>query len=123
MNCSLCKNYNEELDDCKLCDYEFDQEKFLESKKNDFDILNLDPDEGWEHVQIMDQLNKHKIDHYRADMWVDDNIAYIFGCKETDNQKIAKVLGIHVECVYNDYENMLVILNLFQEKIIREGRC
>ncbi len=121
MNCKFCKNYNEELDDCKFCEFEIDDEKMLKLQ-NDFDILNL-PEGEWEHIQMMDQLNKNNINHYRADIWVDDNIAFIVSCKETDNRKIARVLGIHEECVYNDTENMFVILNLFQEKMIRQGRC
>lgn len=119
MNCKTCKNHMSQLDSCKFCHYEFDEHKYYEvkSEKTHFDILHMPEDDGWWHHQIMDQLHHCGIEHYFADIW-NDNMAFIFGCNST-SEKIASALGLHTECVYNDYEHRLVILNLFQEKIIR----
>ena len=83
----------------------------------DWDILNIDEEEEWTHIQIRDRLNECNIDCYFADMWVDD-MAFLIGCNASDYQ-IAKALGIHRECIYNDFEHCFVILNLFQEKYLR----
>ena len=91
------------------------------SMKSDWDILDLDEDGDWYHFQILERLNSQGVECLFADIWTDNNIAFLIGCNERDG-KIADVLGIHRECVYNDFEHSFVILNLFQEKCLRNGK-
>lgn len=113
--CGYCENYMVGLDECKFCHFE-PEEEYL---KDDWDILNLDEDYEWEHLQIMYRLQSQNIDCLGADIWYDNNMAYLVGCT-SNSDRIAKALGIHVECIYSQFELGFVILNLFQEKCIRE---
>ena len=83
-----------------------------------FDILNLDDDIEWSHIQLLKYLNENGIECVFADMWTDDNIAWLVGCN-TNNRRLAKVLGVHEECIYNHMDQCFVIINLFQEKYLR----
>ena len=57
MNCKFCTNYMSELDRCKYCHFEFDEE-YSPYKSDDWDILNLDESGDWEHIQIRDRDKK-----------------------------------------------------------------
>jgi len=117
MSCKFCKYFNEEEEVCFNCiGYELDEKKFFQ--QNDFDIFNLDDDVEWSHIQIMEQLKNNGIECTFVDMFTNNNMAWILGCNERDS-KIANVLNIHKECIYNDYEHCVVFLNLFQEKYLR----
>ena len=116
-HCSICKNCNIETDDCDLCEFELDESKFF--AQSDFDILDLKEEDGWEHLQIMDRLYAMNIECLFADIWFDNNMAYIVGC-DAHPSEVARVLGVHEEVVYNRSEHSLMILNLFQEKHIRK---
>ena len=103
---------------CKYCQYEFCEDKYYQNlKSDDWDIFNLDEDE-WEHLQILDRLYSKDIQCYQADIWWDNNMAYLLGCRASTD-KIAKALNLHKEVVYNDGEQDFVLLNLFQEKYLR----
>lgn len=115
-HCSICKKYNIETDDCDLCEFEVDKDKFF--SKSDFDILDLNEDDGWEYLQILDRLYAMNIECLFADIWYDNNLAFLVGCKGKSSE-VANVLGVHEEVVYDDFEHGLMILNLFQEKFIR----
>ena len=115
MKCRICKKYNKDLDECLCCEFEFDEDTPL---YDDWDILELDDDYEWSHIQIMDRLKSEGIDCLFADIWTDDNMAFIVGCNERTH-KIAGVLNIHEEVIYNDSEHSFIMLNLFQEKYIR----
>ncbi|MBR3208726.1 MAG: hypothetical protein IKF82_00500 [Bacilli bacterium] len=118
MKCRFCSNYMEQLDTCKFCNFEFD-ESFDSYVNDDWDILNLTgEDKDWEHIQILDRLMLKGIQCYKADIWFDNNIAYLLGCRASVNN-LAKVLNMHEECIYNDGESDFIILNLFQEKYLR----
>ena len=62
--------------------------------------------------------DKKDIDCYFADMWED--VAFLIGCT-SNRERIARALDMHEDCVYVDSEHCFVILNLFQEKTIRES--
>lgn len=85
----------------------------------DWDILNLNEEDGWEHKQILYRLWDKNIECLTADIWFDNNVAYILGCFEPD-YKIAQALNIHSDCVYAGTESGIVILNLYQEKDLRK---
>lgn len=111
---------NAELKDDKCLNYKCEKQE-----KECFDILKLDEEEEfcceWSHRKILNRLHNHNIDCYFVDMWGCDEIALISGI--TGNMsivdKVARVLGIHKECIYYDYEHCFMILNLFQEKYLR----
>ena len=115
MKCENCNNYIKKLDTCKFCHFE---EK--ETEESDWDILNIDETKEWGHIQILDRLHSRNIDCFKADMWSGDNMALLYNCKASED-RVAQILKIHEECIYTDYENSIMILNLFQEKEIRKG--
>lgn len=95
-----------------------------EQEKEEFDILKLDEDdcEEWSHRKILNRLHNHNIDCYYADMWGCDEIAFLSGINVslTYLDRVAEILNLHKECIYYDVEHSFMILNLFQEKILRE---
>lgn len=117
--CKYCMHHIEETDECTFCRYETDEEKLYRSlRRDDWDILNLDDDEEWSHLQIQKRLHRKGIDCVSCDVWVDDNVAWLMGCN-AKSFEIARALNIHEETVYNDADHSFVILNLFQEKWLR----
>jgi len=118
-NCKFCQNYLSELDRCKFCHYEFD-ESYDPYKSDDWDILNLKEEDGWEHIQILDRLRLKGVDCYQADIWFDNNIAVLIGCM-ADKSVLSRVLNINEDVIYCDYEQGNIILNLYQEKCLRKG--
>lgn len=115
-NCKFCKKYNEETDECQVCQYDIDEAKLF--AKDDWDILNLDDDVEWSHIQILNRLHQKGVDCTFCDIWTNSDIAFLVGCNERDF-RIARALNIHEEVIYNDFDHCFVILNLFQEKYLR----
>lgn len=120
MNCKFCQNYLSELDRCKFCHFEFD-ESYDPYKSDDWDILNLKEEDGWEHIQILDRLRLNGVDCYQADIWFDDNLAVLIGCM-ADKSVLSRVLNINEDVIYCDYEQGNIILNLYQEKCLRKHK-
>lgn len=114
--CRICANYMSELDTCKYCHFEYDT-SYTPFRDDDWDILNLKEEDGWEHIQIIDRLHYKHIDCYSADIWYGDKMAYLIGCYASE-EELSRVLGLHKESIYRT-EHGLVILNLYQEKCIR----
>ena len=102
-----------------------------EGQEKEWDILKLDDEEDfcaeWSHKKILKRLHNHGIDCFFVDIWGSDEIAFITGITGLQGvivPKVARVLGIHEECIYYDWEHDFMILNLFQEKILRqECKC
>lgn len=117
MRCKFCVNYEEESDKCKNCKFEYNKE-YNPYKSDDWDILNLKEEDGWEHIQIMDRLYLNNIECLFADIWWDNNLAILVGTP-SNTDIIADVLNVHQEVVYPLDEKGLVIINLFQEKYLR----
>ena len=117
MKCKFCVNYEKESDKCKNCQFEFNEEyEFF--KKDDWDILNLKEEDGWEHIQIMDRLYLNDVECLFADIWWDNNLAILIGTTSKVGV-IADVLNVHKEVIYPLDEKGLMIINLFQEKYLR----
>lgn len=117
--CRICKNYEYEPygnEHCKYCDFKYDDD--LPWTRDDFDVLNMDEESEWGHLQILYRLYAKDIDCLFADIWFDNNVAIIIGVKNNDTG-VARALGIHKECIYNDSEHGMMILNLYQEKCLR----
>ena len=114
MKCRMCVNYFEKLDTCKYCHFEYDESY----KSDDWDILNLNDEDGWTHHQIRDRLFAKGVECLKVDIWTDNNVAYLIGCNGKDDA-LARILNVHEEVIYNDYEQGWIIINLFQEKYLR----
>ena len=110
--CVYCANYFKELGTCKFCHYEY------QPLDEDWDIFELDDDVEWSHLQIQHHLADNGIECIMADIWVDENVAFLVGCYAKPN-RIADALGINEECIYSEDMHGLVIINLFQEKWLR----
>ena len=108
-----------ELDTCKFCHFERDK-SYNPFSKDDWDIMSLDADDGWEHEQIRDRLHLKGIDCYGADIWFDNNMAFLMGVNPSDLDRIADALKLHKEVIYMDGEHQFMILNLYQEKHLRK---
>ena len=115
MKCNFCKNYMEGIDSCKFCHFEGD-EFYM---RDDWDILNLDNEEEWTHIQILNRLHSKGLPCIFADIWANNNLAFLVGCNVFSN-KLAEVLGVHEECIYNEHDQAFVIINLYQEKCLRK---
>lgn len=107
------------MDRCKFCHFEFD-ESYDSYKSDDWDILNLKEEDGWEHIQILDRLRLNGVECYQADIWFDNNIAVLIGCM-ADSRTISRVLNINEEVIYRLDECGNIVLNLYQEKCLRKG--
>lgn len=114
--CEICKKYNFNEKVCSLCDFSFDES--LSWNNDDWDILKMDDDVEWSHLQIMYRLKSKNIECLFADIWWDNNLAYILGAKAR-GKDVAQALGVHEEVVYDGGENPILIINLFQEKYLR----
>ncbi len=116
MKCEYCKNNiisENNTITCKFCDFEYEPYYI----RDDWDILEIDDDYEWSHLQLLYRLHSKGVECIRADIWYDKNMAYVLGAKDSKNV-VARVLGVHSECVYDNGEG-LMILNLFQEKYLR----
>ena len=114
MKCGFCANYVTGLDECKFCKFEYEYSVV----NDDWDIFNLDENDGWLHEQVLNRLNAKGVDCVFADVWFDLNMGFLIGCFESSD-RVASVLNLHSECVYGGLDNGLVLLNLFQEKFVR----
>ena len=116
IKCDYCKHYMNKDSICKYCNFEYFEDFKLFD--DDWDIFKLDDDIEWSHLQIMYRLKAYGIDCLFADIWGDKDMAFIVGC-DSKTELIANVLNLDEECVYNDFEHGLIILNLFKEKYLR----
>ena len=93
---------------------------YIDDEIPEWDILHLNEEDGWEHEQIRDRLHLKGIDCYSADIWFGNDMAFLIGVDPWKSDKVAKVLGLHREVIYTDGEHQFMILNLYQEKDLRE---
>lgn len=115
--CEFCNNFMVELGTCKFCSFEYDKE-YNPYAKDNWDILKMDPEDGWEHIQILDRLRYKGIECYAADIWYDNNVALLIGCRDSESE-IARALGIYEDCLYTDPLRDMIIINLFKERYLR----
>ena len=115
--CRVCDNYLRGAETCKYCQFEWAVD-YPPTSDGEWDILDMDGDYEWEHLQIIDRLYSKGIECLSADIWYDGELAYLIGVKGS-REEVAKALGIHVECIFDDVEHSWMILNLFKEKWLR----
>lgn len=113
--CGYCANFMYNINRCKFCHFE----PVEYYSRDNFDILELDEDYEWVHLQILYRLHSKNLPCSFADIWTDNNIAILMGCN-VQTWKIAKVLGVHEECIYNWSDQAMIIINLYMEKCIRK---
>ena len=116
--CTSCANWFQNLEQCKFCHYEFDNERYWCNDEK-WDILELDDDVEWSHLQILYRLHSKGIECLSADIWFDSNMAFLIGVKASD-ERVARALGINKDSIYNDFEHGMMLLNLFKEKCYRK---
>ena len=115
--CRICDNYLAGADTCKFCHFEWARD-YPPTDDVEWDILNLDDNIEWTHLQILDRLHYKGIECLMTDIWYDSNLAYLIGV-HADTDKVARALGVHKEIIFNDIEHGWMILNLFMEKYLR----
>lgn len=115
--CRVCDNYLRGVESCKFCHFEWAND-YPPCDPDVFDIFRLDDNLEWSHLQLLDRLYYKGIECLQADIWFDNNVAYLVGCRASP-ERVADALNLHKECVYGNLENGLVIINLFQEKYLR----
>lgn len=115
--CRVCNNYLNGLERCKYCKFKWADE-YPPTSDDEWDILDLDDDIEWSHFQIIDRLYYKGIECLSADIWYDNELAYLIGVKGSSDE-VANALGIHKECIFDDYEHCWMILNLFKERYLR----
>lgn len=118
MNCRFCNNYMSGLDRCKFCNFDANEDYDFFTSNDEWDILNLKEEDGWEHIQILDRLRLNGVECIAADIWFNENMALLFGCKG-DHSEVARLLGVSEKVFYVDYDKDLILINLFQEKFLR----
>ena len=79
-----------------------------------FNILNLNDDVEWSHIQLQNHLWDNNIQCLYCDMYTNDNLAILVGCNVLDYE-LSRVLGVHKDCIYRFDELGLIVLNLYQE--------
>ena len=114
--CSVCENYLVGLAEprCKFCNFEWAKELI----RDDWDIFNERDSWAYEH-SIRDRLWAKGIECLGADIWGNDDMAIVFGCSNAS--ELAQALNVHKECLYPDPIHDYVIINLYQEKDLRNG--
>jgi len=115
--CNYCTETTNDGSDCPHCQFKYDEDYFP-YKSDEWNILELDDDLEWSHLQILYRLHLYGIECLRADIFTNENIGILIGVK-SDKSTVAKVLGIHEECIYCEWDEPFWILNLFQEKYLR----
>ena len=115
--CRVCENYLRGLDNCKYCSFEWAKE-YPPCIDTPYDIFEMDDDIEWSHLQLLDRLHYKGIECLFADIWVDNNIAYLIGVR-ADKSRVADALHISEDVIYSDPDKGFMIINLFQEKYLR----
>ena len=115
--CRVCDNYLSGINTCKFCSFEW-RTDYPPTIDVPFDIFDLNDDDEWTHLQLLDRLHYKGIECLRADIWFDNNLAYLIGVKAS-RERVAEALHLHPEVVYSNPEDCIMIINLFQEKYLR----
>lgn len=119
MRCNICDNYLRGIEKCKFCHFEWASELPWTDDVS-WDILDIDEEIEWEHLQIQYRLKAKGIECLLVDVWFDSNLVILFGVKDTA-RRIAKALNVDEDIIYCNIEQGYCIVNLYQEKAIRLG--
>lgn len=115
--CRVCENYLRGVDTCKFCHFEWATE-YPPTDEYGWDILDIDDDVEWSFLQIMDRLKYKGIDCIQVINWFEENVIILIGCNAYAD-KIARALGVNEECMVQDLEIGITVVNLFKEKWLR----
>ena len=117
MKCNICSNYLQGIERCKFCSFEYD-DSLPWTTDLDWDIFEIDDDVEWSFLQIMYRLKSRNIDVLQVINWFDDNVIILIGCNAYMD-RIARALGVHVDCMVQDLDIGITVINLFKEKYLR----
>ena len=117
MICKICDNYLFGLDRCKYCSFEYRDD--LPWTSDDFDIFEIDSDMEWSFLQIQYRLKSKSINCLQVLDWADNNVLVLIGVHGSPC-KVAKALRVHEECISSDSDIGIMVINLYQEKAIRD---
>lgn len=117
MKCHICDNYLHGIERCKYCSFEYDDD-LPWTNDVDWDIFDIDDDVEWSFLQIQYRLKSKDIDCLQVINWFDDNVIVLIGCNAYAD-RIARALGVDKECMVQDLDIGVTVVNLFKEKVIR----
>lgn len=115
--CRVCKHYISEDEGCTKCEFDWSDE-YPPVLDDEWDIFNIDDDVEWSFLQIQDRLKYKGIDCLQVLNWYDGNAIVLIGVKAY-GERVAKALGMHSECISEDSEIGIMVVNLFKEKWLR----
>lgn len=115
--CRVCKHYISEDQGCNKCEFDWSDE-YPPVLDDEWDIFNIDDDVEWSFLQIQDRLKYNGIDCLQVLNWYDDNAIVLIGVKAYGD-RVAKALGVHEECISEDLDIGIMVVNLFKEKWLR----
>lgn len=111
--CRVCKHYISEDEGCTKCEFDWSDE-YPPVLDDEWDIFNIDDDVEWSFLQIQDRLKYKGIDCLQVLNWYDGNAIVLIGVKAY-GERVAKALGMHSECISEDSEIGIMVVNLFKE--------
>ena len=117
MKCHICSNYLHGIERCKYCSFEYD-DSLPWTDPCQWDVLDLDDDVEWSFLQIQYRLKSKNIDCLQVINWFEDNVIILIGCN-AHMDRIARALGVHVDCMVQDLDIGITVVNLFKEKYLR----
>lgn len=113
--CNVCANYLDSVRRCKFCHFEWADEL----RRDDWDILN--EEDAWcDEYSIRNRLWANGIECLSADIWGGNDMAIVYGYSE-DSSRLASILGVDKDVIYVDPLHDISIINLFEEKMLREN--
>ena len=115
--CRVCKHYISEDQGCTKCEFDWSDE-YPPVLDDEWDIFNVDDDVEWSFLQIQDRLKYKGIDCLQVLNWYDGNAIVLIGVKAY-GERVAKALGVNRECISEDLEIGIMVVNLFKEKWLR----
>lgn len=115
--CRVCEHFISEQQGCSKCDFEWST-VYPPVLDDEWDILKLDDELEWSFLQIQDRLRFKSIDCLLVINWFDNNVVLLFGVRAFAD-RVADALGVHRECISEDTDYGIMVVNLFQEKYLR----
>lgn len=115
--CRVCEHFISEQQGCTECKFEWST-VYPAVNDDEWDILDLDDELEWSFLQIQDRLRFKGIDCLLVLNWFDNNAVLLFGVRAFAD-RVADALGVHRECINEDSDYGVMVVNLFQEKYLR----
>ena len=105
------------LKQCKFCVFQYD-DSLPWTDDSEWDVLDIDDDAEWSFLQIQYRLKSRGIDCLQVLNWADGDSIVLIGIRAF-RDVVAKALGVNEECIEEDGEIGIMVVNLFKEKYLR----